>query len=425
MLVYLLVLSFFYFLYRLIKNIGKTFPIFELTVVLYLLQYGIAPLLEYNYNSEHTMSLGKEEYLSFAIFACLAFGAGMLSIKNRFEFNIADISPSMASSVGRMLILIGLGSSLAMSILPESLQSIVNFFILFKIIGIYCLIFSGKKFDRVLVVVFSLEIAVGAILGGLLIEFIVFSIFFAMFYGLRYKISNFAKVIFIAGSLTFLTVYQGVKAEYRLTVWEEKVDTATKIALLGNLINYESFTASLNTDISNNESLIQTIHRLNQGWQTSMVLKHVPAVVDFENGQEFINDVLSSIMPRALWPDKRIVNDYERFNYYTGYSLNRGTAMSMGVLGDFYLNFGFYGTLVALFFFGYFLAKVFWWFYYSYIMVNPLNLIWIPFIFSYLIRPGNEFYMVLNHLIKAFIIFFLIHRFVLSEIRKKYLPVTI
>lgn len=425
MMEFILIVSFIYFLYQLIKKIGKSFPLFELTIVLYLLQYCIAPLLEYHYNSEHTMSLGKDEYLSFAIFACLAFGAGLFSIKNRFEFNIADISPSMASAVGRILIIIGLGSSLSMYFLPESLQSIVNFFILFKVIGIYCLIFSGKKFDRILVVLFSLEIAIGAILGGLLIEFIVFSIFLAMFYGLRYRISNIAKVIFIAGSLIFLTVYQGVKAEYRLTAWEENVDTSTKIALLGDLINYESFIAAFNTDISNNESLIQTIHRLNQGWQTSMVLEHVPTVVEFENGQEFINDIFSSIMPRLLWPDKRTVNDYERFNYYTGYGLNSRTAMSMGVLGDFYLNFGFYGTLVALFFFGYFLAKVFWWFYYSYVVVNPLNLIWIPFIFSYLIRPGNEFYMVLNHLIKAIIIFFLIQKIILSEIRKRYTTVTI
>lgn len=75
--------------------------------------------------------------------------------------------------------------------------------------------------------------------------------------------------------------------------------------------------------------------------------------------------------------------------------------MTLGVIGDFYLNFGKTGTAIALFLFGYFIARVKRYFMHEFVYPNPINLIWLPFIFSYLIRPGNEFYMVLNHLFKS------------------------
>ena len=43
---------FFFFLYRLLKNLGKSFPLFELTAFLYLLQYAIAPILEYKFGDK-------------------------------------------------------------------------------------------------------------------------------------------------------------------------------------------------------------------------------------------------------------------------------------------------------------------------------------------------------------------------------------
>lgn len=415
----LLIVLFFYFLYRLIKKIGKSFPIFELVIVLYLLQYGIAPLLEYNIDPQNSMSIGQTEYMSFATFSCLAFIVGLFSVRNKFKQLKINISSELASNLGRAFLLIALFGNVAVFFLPYSLRAILTFFVILKSPGVFCLIFSNKKIDKVIIAIIFFQTAITSILDAMLIEFIVFSVFFAMFYSLRYEVSNKLKYTVVVAGLLFLSVYQGVKLEYRTFIGEEEVGWQGKVAILTDLITPESFVAAFNSDIENNESIIQTVHRLNQGWQTSMVVEHVPKYVAFENGKALKEDILSSIMPRFLMPNKRVVNDSERYNYYTGYMLNDQTSMSIGVIGDFYINFGFYGTIVSMFVFGFFIARVTLWFYKKYIIYNPIDLVWLPFIFSYFIRPGNEFYMVLNHLIKALIIFFIVRRYLYPYIKKR------
>ncbi|RTE51717.1 hypothetical protein EHW67_16020 [Arenibacter aquaticus] len=422
MIEFFLVFAFFLLCYTLIKNIGKTFPLFELTAVLYLLQYGIAPMLEYKFGELGSMSVPIDEYLPFGTFASLSFITGLFVFTPKLSLKPLKINPEIASRLGRVFLTIGLLSSFAMLILPDSLRSIVTFFIILKWPGVFSLIFSQKKIDKFLVVIVFLEIAISAILNALLIEFIVFSIFMLMYISLRYTISNKIKITMALSAMLFLTVYQGIKAEYRKVVWENEVSFIDKIGLLSELISFNSFSAAFNIDIGNNDSLLQTIHRLNQGWQTSMVMNHVPTNVKFEDGSALLEDVTSSIMPRFLYPNKRVVNDYKRFNYYTGYNLNSGTAMTIGVLGDIYINFGFFGSFFCLFILGAFFSRISLWFYKQFVYSNPINIIWLPFIFSYLIRPGNEFYMVLNHLFKALIVFFVVKKIVYPYLIKNLKP---
>lgn len=416
MIVYLAFATFIFFAFRLIIQIGKGFPFFELVITLYLLQYVIASHLEYRWNSENLMAVEEFDYLPFALLAILSFAVGLFSIKNYFDFQHFYVPPLLASKLGRVLVLIGILSDVGIFLFPTSFQSAINFFTLFKTIGVYALVFSAKKIDKVFIVVFALQIASSAILNGLLIEFIVFSIFFAMFFAIKYEISYTLKYLFLGVFILFLTVYQGIKSEYRQYVWENEVRFSEKIALLGDLITLKTLSNAIDSNVENNESLIQTIHRLNQGWQTSKVVDHIPETVPYQYGKEFVNDILSSFMPRFLWPDKRVVNDYLRFNYYTGYSLNSRTSMSLGVIGDFYIDFGKIGSCVMMFIFGWTIAKLNKWFFRRYIFTNPINLIWLPFIFSYLIRPGNEFYMVVNHLIKALVVLWFVIKFIYPKL---------
>jgi hypothetical protein len=417
----IIIISFVLALRQLFIKLNGGFPIFELTIMLYILQYLIATLFEYAYNDNpyQTMAIPANEYFEFTLLAVLALTLGLFSIKSKFKFDTIKIESDLASLVGRSLLVIGFASQVALEFLPDAFKSTVNFFILFKTVGIYSLVFSNNRIDKGLIIMFSIQIAAGAILNALLIEFIVFSLFLAMFYSMKYKITNKLKYSFFILGFVFLSVYQGVKKEYRNVVWEKELSTNEKIALLGSLINFESFGNAFDTNFKDNESLIQTMHRLNQGWQTSKVYHHVPEKVEFENGKEFINDILSSFMPRFLWENKRVVNDYRRFNYYTGHHLTESTAMSMGVIGDFYINFGRYGTIAAMFLFGHFMARIKRYFIQSFVIMNPINLIWLPFIFNYLVRPGNEFYMVINHMFKATIVLFVVFKVIYPFIKVK------
>ena len=423
MIEFLLIGMFLYFLHRLIKKIGKSFPLFELTALLYLLQYCIAPILEYKFGELGSMKIPIEEYLPFATFATLAFIAGLFVYRPKINLYRININPQIASKIGRTFVVTSFVSSFAILLLPESLSATFNFFVLLKLPGLFSLIFSNKKLDKFLVKIILFEVAISSILSGVLIQFIVISIFTSMFYSIRYNISNKLKISIILIGVLFLTVYQGVKADYRELVWEKKVSVTEKLFLITELIDFNSFKAVVNSDISNNESVIKTIHRLNQGWQTSMVMYQVPRRVPFEYGKTLAIDIFSSIAPRFLYPNKRTVNDYKHFNYYTGYNLNSKTAMTIGVIGDIYINFGLFGSIFALFFLGMFFSWFFNWFFRKFIYSNPINLIWLPFLFSYLIRPGNELYMVLNHLIKGLfvclIVIKLIYPFLIKSITTK------
>jgi hypothetical protein len=406
-----LIIAFFFFLFKLINNIGKSFPLFELTALLYLLQYGIAPMLEYAYGVRGSMAVPQSLYLNFAVWCSFSFIAGLLLFQPKIKLQNIVVSSEVASKLGRLFIVIAMVSTILMSILPPAIHSIITFFIILKGPGIFSLIFSDKKTDKIIIAIVYFEIAFSAILNALLIEFIVFTIFISIFFSLRYKVTASIKYTIVIFGIIFLSIYQGVKSDYRELVWEGEVSFQEKIGLLSELITWSSIKEGFNPNLEQNESANETIHRLNQGWQTSMALDHVPRVVPFENGKAILEDILSAIMPRVLMPNKRVVNDHERFNYYTGYNLNEKTSMTIGVLGDFYINFGFSGSIIMLFLLGLFLSFIAKWFYNRFIYSNPINLIWLPFIFSYLIRPGNEFYMVFNHIIKALIIFYIIRKF--------------
>src|SRR5690606_1513356 len=79
------IIAFFFLCYRLVKNMGKSFPLFELTALLYVLQYGIAPMLEYKYGELGSMSVPIDQYLPFATFASLSFIAGLFVFKPKLK----------------------------------------------------------------------------------------------------------------------------------------------------------------------------------------------------------------------------------------------------------------------------------------------------------------------------------------------------
>ena len=180
------------------------------------------------------MSIEKNDYIPFILIVCLAFIFGLFSLKQKIDINNLKISSKLASKLGRILLGIGLFSELAINYLPESIHSIINFFILFKSIGLYSLVFSDKRFDKILLAIIIIQIALGSILNATLIEFIIFALFFTMFYSLRYKTSKKIKVTAFVLSISFLIAYQAIKSEYRLLVWENAVGIEKKIELITN-----------------------------------------------------------------------------------------------------------------------------------------------------------------------------------------------
>ena len=64
---------------------------------------------------------------------------------------------------------------------------------------------------------------------------------------------------------------------------------------------------------------------------------------------------------------------------------------------------------IGLFIFGAIMAKLLQFFIRRYVLPDPINVIWIPFILNYLIRANNDFYIFFNGMIKGFIIFLIVN----------------
>ena len=91
------------------------------------------------------------------------------------------------------------------------------------------------------------------------------------------------------------------------------------------------------------------------------VIDRVPSYTKFENGYILYNSFLHVLMPRFLFPHKKIIYDSEKTNYYTGknYATDlQGTAVGLGYMAEFYIDFGYY-MFIAIFLLGYFYGRIY------------------------------------------------------------------
>ena len=79
--------------------------------------------------------------------------------------------------------------------------------------------------------------------------------------------------------------------------------------------------------------------------------------------------------------------------------------MTIGILGDFYINFGWWGSIIGLFIFGALISRFLFYFQVKFVKPDPINIIWVPYMLSYFVRADNDFYIMFNCMFKGFLIF--------------------
>jgi hypothetical protein len=87
----------------------------------------------------------------------------------------------------------------------------------------------------------------------------------------------------------------------------------------------------------------------------ALTIGNVPDRLPHENGQLWLGAVKHVLMPRAFFPGKGIIDDSERTSYYTGIrvaGMEQGTSISVGYMGESYIDFGRYGMFVPIFLLG-------------------------------------------------------------------------
>ena len=82
----------------------------------------------------------------------------------------------------------------------------------------------------------------------------------------------------------------------------------------------------------------------------SAVMTYVPTVIPHENGQRIGKTIIHILTPRILFPDKAATEfDSDVTAHYTGLPMQvrEGTSISIGYVGELYIDFGAVGAVIA------------------------------------------------------------------------------
>lgn len=142
--------------------------------------------------------------------------------------------------------------------------------------------------------------------------------------------------------LSFYVTYMRDRVEIRGVVWggsklETRVEQAKKM-----FQQFEWF------DSWNSRHLGYVNGRLNYNGLVGAGMSHLDSTKAFGRGETLWMSVLA-IIPRAVWPDKPIqAGSMDFVSRYTGLKFAEGTSVGMGLVFEFYANFGRYGVLFGM-----------------------------------------------------------------------------
>ena len=207
-------------------------------------------------------------------------------------------------------------------------------------------------------------------------------------------------VVFSITGLLFILGVQLTKSSYRDMVWRSGSE-----ASISQL--YVSFAESVRDfgDIPNREGFwFNSLSRVNQGFLVSHVISKCENENIVMQGQKTLESIAASVVPRVLWSNKPMAGGRDNIEQFTNKTLVGSTSMNISYFGDFYIDFGLKGAVLALFVFGYFLAK-------SIGLIVRLAttrsafFVGLPLILSGIVQVETDLLMIMNHFTKGFIFF--------------------
>ncbi|PTM41741.1 hypothetical protein [Bosea sp. 124] len=224
-----------------------------------------------------------------------------------------------------------------------------------KYIGIFALTYwslvRGQKYP-ILIAVIAADIVVG--LTGFFAQFkdVILTVFVAALAARPRIRASDALLVGVAGGaiLVLATFWTAVKPEYRAILnrgtgaQEVTIPVSERIGYLVNrAINFDG------TQFA--EGFDGLVNRHGYTEFLGLVMAYVPEVVPHENGRMTLDVLKHVAIPRAIWPGKPpLPNDTDVMAQYTGLpnAWDSNTSISIGHLGDLYIDFGWIGALMGM-----------------------------------------------------------------------------
>ena len=360
----------------------EALPIFAMLAFMYWLYYAVPLFLEDHVFSTIYESVGHELTESTITLALLMALTGVCALWLGIRTGIArlivpraqlsaELTHSKLNYVRAVLIM---GSLLSLSDTPSQFASeggrqLVNIMVSVIPILAFAIVFrnfirgQSNFFDKVLILGFLLVRLVGGLSSGWLgVSASILVICGAIYLMERRRVPRWALVLVVLFTLFF----QVGKEEFRKTYWQAGEIGAQQEQ--GSRVERVTFWAQNSFDKWNEalsdssgdafrRALNPSISRVSLLNQTSNVIELTPSVVPYQYGWLYSYMAITWI-PRFVWPDKPSVSEANQY-YQVAYGLTSEddlgkVSISVGLLTEGFMNFGWAGVVGIMFLAGIF-----------------------------------------------------------------------
>lgn len=149
-------------------------------------------------------------------------------------------------------------------------------------------------------------------------------------------------------------IWTAVKIDYRFFVGGGSNTQTVEVGYQERIRFLQELVSKLeNQDMS--EAVDAALARVSYVEFFGSVLDFVPSRVPHENGAIWLDAALRPLTPRLFFTEKSVIEDSIRTSNFTGLTLagtEQGTSISIGYVGESYIDFGYFGMFLPLFFWG-------------------------------------------------------------------------
>ena len=222
----------------------------------------------------------------------------------------------------------------------------------------------------------------------------------------------------------FFVVWQHVKMEYRAFLTRGEKTQSIKVGKLEALDKLSGLVARMDTAVYR-DGVIRLIERTSYIDFFSASISYVPRYHAHENGKLWWAGISHVLTPRILFPGKESIDDSQVAMRYTGLKFAtaaEGASISLGYMGETYVDFGPQNMILPLIIFGMAVGLI-----YRYFLAHSQNILWGYALLLPLFFQLNVFEQALIKLIGGtiayFVVFFILKK--LGFLRFLYKKVTI
>lgn len=308
--------------------------------------------------------LGLMAILMLAIGMRIGFGSRAIADPNRLHGAAIQLSPQRLAFAYGVMFVFSIALERTAGVFPGLRQPLLALATLrwAAVFLIGWIAIREKQYRGLGIVVLTLEIIVGFLGSFSGFKTVLFVAFLVVLSG-RMAFRRVGPVLVLIVGITVLlaTFWQAVKTDYRVLIGEqgESIDhpISSRIAFLSDRavqLRAPDFVDAFQLGMQ----------RLGYLDFFAYALRWVPAYVPHQRGALWLGAVRHIFTPRLFFPNKPSIDDSERTVEFTGAHIagaQEGTSISIGYVGESYIDFGFIGMFAPIFLLGTFWGWAYRW----------------------------------------------------------------